>query len=116
MDARAYPCRAGSTIHTVGVLFADLFQPLMPFEVFPSEYSIAEFAHLLETATVWEDEGGRVWASPDNTGDEESVDVSLAYVDDTVYPYNGVSAIDVDDWVVFCNPSLWPIVWPHLFD
>ena len=22
----------------------------------------------------------------------------------------------VDDWVVFCNPSLWPIVWPHLFD
>ena len=56
--------------------------------------------------------------SPEYESDEESVDVSLAYVDDTVYPYNGVSAVVpyVDDLVVFCNPSLWPIVWPHLFD
>ena len=54
--------------------------------------------------------------SPEYESDEESVDFWLAYVDDALYPYNGVSAIDVDDWVVFCNPSLWPIVWPHLFD
>ena len=56
--------------------------------------------------------------SPEYESDEESVDVSLAYVDDTVYPYNGVSAVVpyVDDLVVFYNPSLWPIAWPHLFD
>lgn len=90
------------------MLFADLFQPLMPFEVFPSEYSIAEFAHLLETATVWEDEGGRVWASPETTDDEEFLcewvvvrDPELGYVWRHTYP-----ELLARRWFVSCGAAL----------
>ena len=54
--------------------------------------------------------------SPEYESDEEPGYASLAYVDDTVYPYNRGSAIDAYAWSVFCNPSSWPILWPDLFD
>ena len=64
----------------------------MPFEVFPSEYSIAEFAHLLETALVWEDEDGVVWWSPEDTDDEDYL----------------------SDWLVVNDPEL-GYVWRHTY-
>ena len=54
--------------------------------------SVAEFVHLLETATVWEDEDGVVWYSPDDTDDEDYL----------------------SDWLVVNDPEL-GYVWRHTY-
>ena len=66
----------------------------MPTQIGPST-SVAEFVHLLEVATVWEDEDGVAWFTDLDTSEEEYL----------------------CDWVVICDPELGYVgrhTWPEL--